>query len=273
MADEPNTIDQPNNEEVAEEPQVLPDDQIVEDEQSPELEEEQQSEEITEDESAEEQPEVKEERPPSRRETLRIQQILAKRAENQQFAPIQPQRTTQPLNYQEALDADPETIKQLEADRAQLGQMQYNQGLEQAKTIQFHTRLELDAPKIESKYKFLDARDKDNFDPVRAEAINNLYLDTVGYRPGDMSRGIPESVANPDIRYADFVEAQMEFAEALMSEQRVRTTQNVARQAANTGLRPDGSSAKRLNLNQPIENMSDDELEAYGNRLGLNPTK
>jgi hypothetical protein len=261
MADEPKTTDQLNDEEVVAEPD-LPE----EPEQEIELEE-QSEEETTEDESAA-QPEEPEERPPSRRETLRIQQILEKRAQNSQ-----PSQPVNPMDYREALDADPETVRQLEEDRQRLGQYQYNQGLEQAKTIQFHTRLELDAPRVEEKYKFLDSRDRENFDPVRAEALNNLYLDAVGYNPGDLRRGIPESVANPSIRYADFVEAQMEFAEALMAEHKVRTTQNIAKQTAQTGLRPDGSSAKRLNLNQPMENMTDEELEAYGNKLGLNPSK
>lgn len=251
-------------------------DESAEAEVSEEKEAEEQQPETQPEQPQEEEPEAKqpeeEQRPPSRREQLRIQQILAKREQAQEQQ--QPQQSRQDaLNYQEALDADPETIKQLEADRQAQGQYQFNQGLEQAKTIQFHTRLELDAPKIESKYKFLDPRDKDNFDPVRAEALNNLYLDAVGYRPADPQSGRPESVQNPDIRYQDFVEAQMEFAEALMQEQKTRSTQNIAKQAANTGLRPDGSSAKRLNLNQPLETMTDEELEAYGNKFGLNPTK
>jgi len=206
--------------------------------------------------ATEEEPEVTEQKPPSRRETLRIQDILAKRERTAQPAQ-QPDR----LDYQNALDADPETVKQLETDRQNYGQVNYNQGLEQAKNIQFHTRLEVDAPKVESRYKFLDKNDKQNFDPVRADAMNTLYLQATGYDAGDPNRGVAESVQNPNIRYSEFVEAQMEFAEALMAESQSRTTKNIAKQTATTGLRPDGSSAK-LDLTKDPELMTDEELQA-----------
>jgi hypothetical protein len=210
-------------------------------------------------ESAEEAPE---ERPPSRREQLRIQTLLAKYGPPQERRNPQPSQPNGALNYQEALDADPEVIRQLEADRQAVSQQQYNAGFEQAKTIQFHTRLEIDAPRVEGKYKFLDPHDRENFDPVRADAMNELYIKSVGYDPGDPQRGIPESVANPNVRYADFVEAQMEFAERLMADRQNQSTKNIAKQAATTGLRPDGSSAKRLNLNKLPQDMTIDELYA-----------
>jgi len=233
--------------------------------EEPEAEEEQPAEQPQE-ESAEEAPE---EKPPSRRETLRIQQLLGKYGPPpERTQPSQPKPET--LNYQEALDADPEVIKRLEADRQAAGQYQYNQGLEQAKSIQFHTRLEIDAPQVESTYKFLNPRDKENFDPVRADAMNQLYLNASGYDAGDPAKGIPESVSNPNIRYRDFVEAQMEFAEALLADKQVQSSKNIAKQAATTGLRPDGSSAKRLNLNQSEKDMSLEELYAA---IGQKPPK
>lgn len=222
----------------------------------PEAEEEEKPAEEPQEESEEEAPE---EKPPSRREQLRIQQLLDRYGPPPERAqPSQPK----PLNYQEALNADPEAIEQLEADRQNYGQSQYNAGIEQAKTIQFHTRLEIDAPQVESQYKFLNPRDKENFDPVRADAMNRLYLNATGFQPGDPARGIPDSVVNPNIRYRDFVESQMEFAEALMADKQVQTSKNIARQAATTGLRPDGSSAKRLNLNKNPSDMTDEELYA-----------
>lgn len=217
-----------------------------------------------------EQPKEEEQKPPSRRETLRIQQLLKKYKDTSQ-TPQQPPIQNQ-LDYNQALDADPEVIKQLETDRQATSQQSYNLGLEQAKAIQFHTRLEIDAPRVESKYEFLD-KSSNNFDPVRASALNELYLNQVGYSPGDPQRGIPETVANPNIRYSDFVEAQMEFAEALMRERNTRTVSNVAKQAAQTGLRPDGSSAKALNLNKPPSQMSDEELDAFLKKAGYGTNK
>lgn len=252
MADE-----QPTNdvEEVVEDQTQEPQEEAPVEEQQEEPVQEAE-EEVPQEEDKEEVPEEK----PSRREQLRIQQLLDK------YGPP-PERRNPPkredaLDYEHALDADPAVIQQLEADRRREGEAQFNAGLEQAKSIQFHTRLEIDAPRVEAKYKFLDASDKDNFDPVRANAMNQLYLNQVGYNPGDPAKGIPETVANPNVRYKDFVEAQMEFAEALMADRQINTAKNIAKQAATTGLRPDGSSAKRLNLNKAPELMTNEELNA-----------
>lgn len=71
-----------------------------------------------------------------------------------------------------------------------------------------------------------------------------------------------DTVKNPNIRYADYIEAQMELAEAIAGEKNQKTAQNIAKQAATTGLRPDGSKAKGMNLNQSPDQMTDEELAA-----------
>lgn len=268
--DEQPVVDEPKEQDTQPAPpdEDKPSDEPPKDDSSkdePQEEETKESEEEVETPEKEEpQPEEKpKEDKPSRRESLRIQQLIARHNR-------ETRKEEQPkgLDYKEALDADPEVIERLEADRKAASESSYNQGLEQAKTIQFHTRLEVDAPRVEDKYKFLNPRDKENFDSVRADAMNSLYLQSVGYDPGDPSKGIPESVQNPNIRYADFVEAQMEFAEALMAEKSQRSSENIAKQVAQTGLRPDGSASKGLNLdpNRDPGEMSDEELDAMINR-------
>lgn len=199
--------------------------------------------------------------PASRRENLRIQQLLEKLKRQPQAQPEAP--VSQGLDYSTALDADPEVIRQLEADRQSVSQTSYNQGLEQAKSIQFHTRLELDAPKVESKYALLNPQDKENFNPALADAINTWYLTSVGY---DQAKG---TVATPDIRYADFVEGIMELGNIIGAKKSAATAKNVAKQVRSTGLRPDGSSAKRLDLNKAPGQMTDEELDAFLKRAGI----
>ena len=198
---------------------------------------------------------------PSRRENLRIQQVL-ERLKQQPQAPEVPQATG--LDYGTALDADPEVIKQLQDDRQAASQTAYTQGLEQAKSIQFHTRLEIDAPRVESKYAQLNPDDPENFDKALANAVNTWYLQTSGYDQNT------DTVANPNIRYADFVDGIMELGEVIGSRKAQKTVQNVAKQAAQTGLRPDGSSAKRLDLNKSPGAMSDEELDAFLKQQNLN---
>lgn len=224
--------------------------------ETPETPEEEPTQETpTEEETPEETPETPEgqERQPSRRESLRIQQLLQKMKESKEetTAPKVPEA----LDYSKALDADPEVINKLEEDRTKFGQTIRDQTLEQVKSIQFHTRLEIDAPRVESKYPALDKSSSD-FQPEIADALNTSYLSLVGYDPDT------DTVKNPNIRYADYIEAQMELAEAIAGQKTQKTAQNIAKQAATTGLRPDGSKAKGLNLNQSPDQMTDEELAA-----------
>lgn len=233
---------------VVDEPATTPDEPLIE--EVPEVPTETADEETVQE---DDKPEVPEEKPVSRREQKRVRDLLGKYPQlgNQTAPPARDGR----LDYGEALDADPEVIKQLEADRQREGQMQYNAGLEQAKALQFHTRLEIDAPKIESKYPRLNPESPD-FDAAAADDINSLYLALTGYNE---QTGM---VQNPNLRYADFVETQIGLSERLASRRVVESTKNIAKQTAATGLRPDGSSAKRMDLNKDPHAMTDEELKA-----------
>jgi hypothetical protein len=204
-----------------------------------------------------EEPEA-EEKPPSRRESLRIQQLLEKLKQKPQAESPK----AEGLDYSTALDADPEVIKQLEADRQAVAQAQFQSGLEQAKSIQFHTRLEIDAPRVEAKYPQLNKESPD-FNPVVANAINQWYLNTVGFDPEK------DTVVNSNVRYADFVEGIMELADEVGSEKTSNASKNIAKQAAQTAIRPGGGRTKGLDLNKAPEQMSDEELKAVLAQAGL----
>jgi hypothetical protein len=211
--------------------------------------------------------------PPSRREQLRIQQLLQKygpppeRPTSQQ--PSQSNRQDA-LDYSQALDADPETIQAFENDRQRAAQAQYiqgqNEGLQRAEFLNWNTSLKIEAPVIEKKYPMLDKNSPD-FHPAVADALNSWYLKMSGF---DAQRG---TVSNPDISYADFVESNMELVEEIAGNKNAQTVKNVARQAAATGLRPDGSSAKRMNLNQAPDKMTLDELYAASGLPDTRPKK
>ena len=253
-------IETPTEEVAPEEPES-PDETPTEEEpeQPEEVTEEEPEEQPEEVEQEAEEPEEEEAKPPSRREQLRIQQLLEKMKQTQQptQAPQQPG-----VNYRDMIEAEEPVYEQLDQASQQFGQAQYNAGLEQAKSIQFHTRLEIDAPKVESKYPQLNPNDKEHFKPALANAVNTWYLQTTGYQAGDDARGIPDSVSNPNIRYSEFVEGIMELGSVIGSEKSQQTAKAVAKQATQTGLRPDGSQAKRLNLNKAPEDMTVEELKA-----------
>jgi hypothetical protein len=168
-------------------------------------------------------------------------------------APV-PVPKPQGLDYKEVLNADEDTIAQFEADRLATAEASFNQGREQSRSIQFHTRLELDAPKVEAKYPIFDKESSD-FKPETADAINRWYLTSVGYNAEK------DTVSNTNVRYADFVDGIMELADSMAGSKVETTKKNIASQAANTALRPDGSTTK-MNLNKLPQDMSDEELKA-----------
>lgn len=273
MADEDKVVEQPIDETTAvEEPtteQPQEQEPVEEPTQEPSQEEPQSEEEPQPTEEPQEEP-GQEEPPqqPSRRENLRIQNILKKYGPPQQRSQpqpqYQPQSGNQPMNYGQALNADPELIQQLEADRMAFAQQAFQQGMQQggsqmatqADSQMWNTRLEIDAPKVSGKFPMLD-KDSDQFHPAVANAVNQMYLDNVGF---DSNTGM---VQNANVRYADYVEGIFELAEEIASQKLSSTRKNIASQAANTGLRPDGSKAKGLNLNKAPQDMTNEELDAY----------
>jgi hypothetical protein len=194
---------------------------------------------------------------PSRREQLRVEDLLRKYG-----PPKETPRTKTGKDYRELIDAEDEVIKALESDRTQATQESYNQGLERAQYFQWETLLQVDEPAIRIKHPELDPTNKEKYHPVLRRAMDAKYAAFVGYDPGDPEKGIARSVRNPSIRYSEFVESELEFADEIASQRVERTTQNIAKQTAQTALRPDGSSAKRLDLNKAPEDMTLEELYA-----------
>lgn len=200
-------------------------------------------------------PAEEEPKPPSRREQLRVQQLLEKMQQREQSKTPEEVALPKALDYKEELEADDDTLKKLQDDRDRYGQDLYRQGRQEADSILFTTRLEIDAPRVEAKYPFLDPT-SDQFNERRADTLNRRYLHFVGYDPQT------QTARNPDIRYSEFIEAEMEFARELAEKQVAEASQNIHRQAAQTGLRPGGNTAPKLDLDKAPEDMTDDELKA-----------
>lgn len=193
-----------------------------------------------------------EEPKPSRREQARIRDLLEKYGKPDD-KPVEPAKATG-IDYEKELDADPETVKALEADRQAAANTSYSEGLEQSKSIRFLTRLEVDAPRVEAKYPQLD-KNSPEFKEESANDVNLLYLTLTGYDPKT------QKVGNADIRYSDFVETIFTLVNDLAEQKAEAATKQVKKQIAQTGLRPDGSTAK-MNLDKAPEEMTDEELDA-----------
>lgn len=219
---------------------------------------------------AEEEPQVHpdEEKPPSRREQLRIQQVL-ERVKNGNSRPQgqEPPRSQRSgaIDYASELDAEPEVIARLEEDRKVAENARYQEGLRQAQAYEWRTLLQVDAPQVERDHPQLD-KNNSEFHPAVANSLSTMYLQMSQF---DDQTGL---ASNPGMRWSDFVESIWELADEIGKLQSQKAVTEVARQAANTGLRPNGESTK-LNLNKEPEQMSDAELDAFLAAKGMLPTK
>lgn len=191
-------------------------------------------------------------KPPSRREQLRIRDILAKRQ------PTQPAATkaTERLDYAQELNADPEVIQQLEADRDAAVAQASDLSTQTAESIRWDTMLRIDAQRVYQQRPTLD-KTSENFNPRVSDSLNEMYLQMSGYDPQT------KLVANPGISYGDFTDAMFELAEEMAGNIASTTSKTRSTNRANTGIRPGGGTAKKLNLNQAPEDMTDEELDAY----------
>jgi len=169
--------------------------------------------------------------------------------------------TYKPLDYKETIEADEEVINQLSKDREQYATSLQEQTNERITTELWKRDIKTDLALVKDKL--------DKLDPSDARAIDKEYLLYSGY---DQERG---RVANPTISYAEFVEAQIERAERLASNLNIRTQQNVAKQAAQTGLRPTGGASKATKISSAddIANISDADWEknrdSYLKQMGI----
>lgn len=169
--------------------------------------------------------------------------------------------TYKPLDYKETIEADEQVINQLSKDREQYATSLQEQTNERLTTELWKRDIKTDLALVKDKL--------DKLDPSDARAIDREYLLYSGY---DQERG---RVANPTISYAEFVEAQIERAERLASNLNIRTQQNVAKQAAQTGLRPTGGASKATKISSAddIANISDADWEknrdSYLKQMGI----
>lgn len=246
-----------------EEEEVI-DDQLQEDDSQEDLQDDvkdEQEDEQEEDGLGDEEEDSDEEEPkekPSRRETLRINDLLKKYGAPQERNDTS--KNDDAITFRDDVDADDDTLEQLDKKSNDYAARRYNEGLARAEYLNWNTNLKIETPLVHQEHPQMG-------DKVIADSINNEYLNFVGY---NQQTG---TVARPDVSYKDFVDARFEQAEAIAEAMTEKTRRNITKQAGRTAIRPDGSSAKRLDLSKAPQAMSDEELDAYIAKQGFAPKK
>ena len=168
----------------------------------------------------------------SRRENKRIAELTRKLQESNLNRPVQPQA---PSASSQIIGEGDYDLNQVNDLARQYGDQRYTEGIKQANdSTLFMTRLELDAPKVESKYEQLNPR-SDNFDPGIADYTTQMFYKTVGLK--SRSDGT-FTVDNPNIRYEEFVDGFMEAVDTLASSKAADAKVNLAKRTAQLGVRP-----------------------------------
>lgn len=260
MQDEDATPTNVNDEEesLQEQPSESPENEAPETPESQEGQDEQEVEDEQPEDGAQEdeQPEPQ----MSRRKQLRIQKLLNKMGVSPED--LAPSKKDSGPDFRDMVDADDEVYRQLSKRASEYAESQRREGANEARFYSWRTELKIDSNKVNDRWHQFDQNSPD-FKPQLADAINNMYLASVGYDG--------KSVKNPDISFYDYVEGIMELADEA-AETKVQTSRrNAIKQASRTGIRPDGTVPRSMDLTKDPTQMSDAELAAALKKLGLSP--
>jgi hypothetical protein len=208
------------------------------------------------DDAVEEVTEAPEEPTVSRREDRRVKNLIEKlQSTGSELRQAKQQQQYKPLDYNEGeYDVD-----QLRADRDQFANQRYEEGQSTAIDLyrqeRWQEKLEADEALVASKNPVLD-RNSDKFDPDTTSIVNETYLATIGF---DKKTG---KVANPNLRYTDFVDGFLYAVERVADSRTADTTTEVAKQVSKAGVRPTASTKKGFVLKPgAIAAMSAEEYE------------
>jgi hypothetical protein len=156
---------------------------------------------------------------------------------------------TQPYKPLELKDGETYEPEQLEQDRKSAAANARNEGMaagysqaaQHEQKERWADRLESDSERVTAKYKALQ-NDTDNkeYDPdLEADLVQN-YMKFIGLTK-DAKTGVV-NIEKPNIRFRDYVEAEMQRLEKYAERQHAQSSRNITSQASKTGMRPNGQS-------------------------------
>jgi len=154
-----------------------------------------------------------------------------------------PQKHT-PLEFKDGAEYDPEA---LEADRKAVADGKFaegvrtglNQGSSQAAKERWADHFEIDSDRVRARYSELDADNPETYNPKREATLVQKYIRFTGVTKDSRGR---ISIERPNVRFKDFVEAEMQELQDYATERGAETSKNIKSQAAKAGTRPTGQA-------------------------------
>lgn len=164
----------------------------------------------------------------------------ASRATQEIFAP----KPYEPLKYQDGEDYDP---KVLEEDRKVVADNKFaegvqtglTQGTSQVLKEQWADRFDIDSERVTNKWDALNPEKPEAYKPKLEANLVQKYVAFTGVQRDDKGR---ITIEKPNIRFKDFVDAEMQNLEDYAADHSANSSKNLAKQAAKTGVRPTSQS-------------------------------
>lgn len=222
-----------------------------------------------------------------RREERKKSLIESSRRDNTQPKELPKTQPHQPLDYNKSEQFE---VEDLEKDRKAYGEQAFLEATklerEVAEQEKFWSSMDYESRILTSNPEFawLDDKNSDAFDPDRAETVNELYLEMIGYKEipvvdprtnmqiVDPNTGKPAfraTVARTDISYEKFVKNLVGTMKSWAEDEIETSRNNLVEQRDNAGVRPSGGARKTLGDLKPgdISKMSDEDLEKYSDEI------
>lgn len=200
-------------------------------------------------------------------EEIRQSNANATRYTEELFTP----KPYQPIQYQEG-DYDP---KQLEDDRNTVANNRFaegvqtgiNQGTSQVVKELWADRFDIDSERVTTKWDALNP-ERDTYNPKLESSLVQKYIQFAGVEKDNKGR---VTIQKPNIRFKDFVQAEMQNLEDYAATRNANSTKNVVKQAASTGVRPGGqarTSKPTWDFSDPhaLEKMSSEDYWKNGGK-------
>jgi len=154
-------------------------------------------------------------------------------------------RPYQPLPVK---DGDELTPAQIEEDRTKIADSKFAEGLSRgfsqgttrATLENFETKLDIDKDRVAAKWNALDP-DPENpaYNPKLEQHLVRQYIAFTGMEKDAQGR---ITISRPNVRFRDFVDAEMQNLEDYASARGAQSANNVRSQASKAGIRPTGQA-------------------------------
>lgn len=156
------------------------------------------------------------------------------------FTPAKPYT---PLDIKPDTEYDPEDLKAdrqgaVDNARSEGVQVGITQGTSQVQKELWADRFEIDSERVTTRWEALND-ESDHYNPKLEATLVQKYIQFAGVTRDDKGR---ISIEKPNIRFKDFVEAEMQNLEDYAAQRGAEASKNVKSQAAKTGVRPSGQA-------------------------------